>query len=382
LDELYGGARINYTFNEIFAQCLNNMDPLDGLSMNDIRTTIRNATGPRAALFIPEVSFELLVKRQIARFEDPSLQCVEMIYEELQRIVAQLDNKELSRFATLKDRVIEVVNQQLQKYRVPTRNMIENLIRMELSFINTNHPDFVGGDGAITSILEKMVSQKQDNTNINSTNPFVAAPTPAPLVPQKYQPKNAAAQKPNGYPNPVVPSQISTGGTTPPPQGGGFLHMFFGSGGGRPNDPMNSAPLVTPTAQSVRDQYGRPEPRHDKLQQIPASIKAGPDVSEKEKFETELIKQLLCSYFNVVRKNMKDMVPKSIIYFLVNSSKENIQNELVSALYKEELFDELLEENASVSARRKSCQAMIEILRKAHDIINEVRDFSVNNPVA
>jgi dynamin 1-like protein len=42
--ELYGGARINYIFNEIFAQCLNNLDPIDGLTMNDIRTTIRNAT--------------------------------------------------------------------------------------------------------------------------------------------------------------------------------------------------------------------------------------------------------------------------------------------------------------------------------------------------
>jgi len=31
----------------------------------DILTAIRNATGPRPALFVPEVSFELLVKRQI-----------------------------------------------------------------------------------------------------------------------------------------------------------------------------------------------------------------------------------------------------------------------------------------------------------------------------
>lgn len=51
-------------------------------------------------------------------------------YEELQRIVAQLENKELQRFATLRDRVIEVVNSLLQKHRVPTRSMIENLIQV------------------------------------------------------------------------------------------------------------------------------------------------------------------------------------------------------------------------------------------------------------
>lgn len=45
----------------------------------DILTAIRNATGPRPALFVPEVSFELLVKRQIRRLEDSSLRCVELV---------------------------------------------------------------------------------------------------------------------------------------------------------------------------------------------------------------------------------------------------------------------------------------------------------------
>jgi hypothetical protein len=43
--------------------------------------------GPRPALFVPEVSFELLVKRQIQRLEEPSLRCVELVHEEMQRIV-------------------------------------------------------------------------------------------------------------------------------------------------------------------------------------------------------------------------------------------------------------------------------------------------------
>ncbi|GCC49561.1 hypothetical protein chiPu_0033803, partial [Chiloscyllium punctatum] len=43
--------------------------------------------GPRPALFVPEVSFELLVKRQIKRLEEPGLRCVELVHEELQRII-------------------------------------------------------------------------------------------------------------------------------------------------------------------------------------------------------------------------------------------------------------------------------------------------------
>lgn len=48
--------------------------------------------GPRPALFIPEVSFELLVKRQIKRLEEPSLRCVELVHEEMQRIIQHCSN--------------------------------------------------------------------------------------------------------------------------------------------------------------------------------------------------------------------------------------------------------------------------------------------------
>lgn len=43
--------------------------------------------GPRPVLFLPEASFELLVKRQIRCLEEPSLQCVDLVYEELLSIV-------------------------------------------------------------------------------------------------------------------------------------------------------------------------------------------------------------------------------------------------------------------------------------------------------
>ena len=43
--------------------------------------------GPRPALFVPDISFELLVKRQIKRLEEPSLRCVELVHEEMQRII-------------------------------------------------------------------------------------------------------------------------------------------------------------------------------------------------------------------------------------------------------------------------------------------------------
>ena len=90
---MYGGARISYIFNEVFGSGgLQTVDPFEGLSDDDIRTAIRNAMGPRSSLFVPEVSFELLVRRQIDRLEQPGLQCCELVFDELQRITAELRN--------------------------------------------------------------------------------------------------------------------------------------------------------------------------------------------------------------------------------------------------------------------------------------------------
>ena len=59
---------------------------VDSLDHQDIRTAIRNSTGPRPSLFVPEIAFDLLVKPQIKLLEAPSLRCVELVYEELVKI--------------------------------------------------------------------------------------------------------------------------------------------------------------------------------------------------------------------------------------------------------------------------------------------------------
>mgnify|MGYP006255500259 CR=1 FL=1 len=61
--ELQGGARINHIFREEFAQRLEDMDPCTGLSDADIAHAIKQATGPRSPLFVPEVAFEVITRR-------------------------------------------------------------------------------------------------------------------------------------------------------------------------------------------------------------------------------------------------------------------------------------------------------------------------------
>jgi dynamin 1-like protein len=84
--ELSGGARIYYIFNDVFGHALASIEPTQSLENQDIRTAIRNSTGPRPSLFVPEVAFDLLVKPQIKLLEAPSLRCVELVYEELVKL--------------------------------------------------------------------------------------------------------------------------------------------------------------------------------------------------------------------------------------------------------------------------------------------------------
>lgn len=131
--ELFGGARVSYIFTEVFAASIMGVGPFDGLTDEEIRTTICNAHGTRPALFVPEVSFDILVRRQIARLEQPGVQCVDLVYEELQRIASQSEPPELTRFPILRDRMTEVVNSLLKRCMEPTQMMVSNLVKIELS---------------------------------------------------------------------------------------------------------------------------------------------------------------------------------------------------------------------------------------------------------
>jgi len=98
--------------------------------------------------------------------------------------------------------------------------------------------------------------------------------------------------------------------------------------------------------------------------------------SPRSQLETHIIKSLIVSYFNTVRKSMNDMVPKTIMAFLVNKTKNMAQRELVAALYNDnvDLRQILSEDNATVK-KREACQEMVATLRKSLEFLNEVRDF-------
>ena len=80
----------------------------------------------------------------------------------------------------------------------------------------------------------------------------------------------------------------------------------------------------------------------------------------------------------IARKNfIEEMVPKTIMYFLVNHvSRDTIQNELVAELYRDIELPSLMKEIDYVAQRRKTFAEMKDILSTDLEMVNEVRDFN------
>ncbi|XP_036157331.1 dynamin-1-like protein isoform X13 [Myotis myotis] len=337
--ELCGGARICYIFHETFGRTLESVDPLGGLNTIDILTAIRNATGPRPALFVPEVSFELLVKRQIKRLEEPSLRCVELVHEEMQRIIQHCSNystQELLRFPKLHDAIVEVVTCLLRKRLPVTNEMVHNLVAIELAYINTKHPDFADACGLMNNNIEE-------------------------------QRRNRLARE---LPSAVSRDKVLSGGGG---VGDAVQEPTTGNWRGMLKTSKAEELLAEEKSKPIPIMPASPQKGHAvNLLDVPVPVAR--KLSAREQRDCEVIERLIKSYFLIVRKNIQDSVPKAVMHFLVNHVKDTLQSELVGQLYKSSLLDDLLTESEDMAQRRKEAADMLKALQGAGQIIAEIRE--------
>ncbi len=119
---------------------------------------------------MPDITFELLAKRQIRQLEEPSLECVDLVYEELLHLVqccgsemevgcsdfvvrnwtlpARLKlpdyflQQDVQRFPRLFERIQEILADVLSSRLAPTKDFVSNLVNIQLAYINNKHPEF------------------------------------------------------------------------------------------------------------------------------------------------------------------------------------------------------------------------------------------------
>lgn len=388
--ELYGGARIYYIFDRVFGHSLKTVVPAENLSVRDVRTAIRNATGPRASLFVPELAFDLLVKPQIALLEAPSVRCVELVYDELVRICNSCGNTELERFPRLHAKLIEVVSDLLRERLGPTSQYVESLIQIQQAYINTSHPDFVGGAGAVSSVLSRRQREQQErhmddiDAHASDTQLSMKASTgndsTISLHPRSASQPPISGHHRHGSVSRAVSGSVRNGmngdagsdtskSSGPQQPRDSFLTYFFGNnreGGQTEREPDITRPLDTSSSSEMHENLQAMDLDRNQSESMEDAL------SERDHMDAELILHLITSYFNIVRQTVQDQVPKAIMHLLVNFSKSGVQNRLVTELYREGLFEYLLHEDESLVAEREKCSRMLEVYQNANKIISEI----------
>jgi dynamin 1-like protein len=257
--------------------------------------------------------------------------------------------------------MVEVISGLLKRAVGPTQMMVSNLIKIELAYINTSHPDFIGGSKAVAQLMRKLEKEKEEKARAQRE----AAAAGTPLMSPSLGNFNTGMEGKEGPSD----DQFGNGENDGP---GGIINFIFGGG----KTPTKKKSLFrTPSRQSYGGRNGPPS--IVQLPQVPDTMRqTDSPPSDREMIETEVIKSLIESYFCIVRKNFIDMVPKTIMYFLVNHVRDAMQNELVAELYRDSEIHSLMTEAEDVAQRRKTCVEMKDLLTKALEIVNEVRDFN------
>ncbi|KAL1564598.1 Dynamin-related protein 3A, variant 2 [Salvia divinorum] len=367
--EISGGARIQYIFQNIFVKCLEDIDPCEDLTDDDIRTAIQNATGTRSALFVPEVPFEVLVRRQIARLLDPSLQCTRFIYDELIKMSHRCMVNELQQFPVLRKCIDDVTRDFLQESLRPTEAMVESHIETQMDFINTSNPDFIGGRKAIEVASEQVKSlivgpvakhkdtgdsEKVSFRERNFTSRAILARQANGIVPDQGVRSAADVEK--------TAESVSNAGS-----GWGIPSIFSGRDN---HTSTEESSTIKPLNEPVQSMEQRMSMIH--LREPPRVLRSSEFDPDEKAVEITATKLLLRSYYDIVRKSIQDYVPKAIMHFMVNQTKRELHNEFIKRLYRDKLLEELLREPDEVATKRKRTYDTLKVLEQAFRTIDEL----------
>ncbi|KAJ1885611.1 Dynamin- GTPase protein, partial [Kickxella alabastrina] len=355
------------------------------------------------------IAFQLLVKPQIKSLEPPAQRCVQLAYEELMKIGLSCGNNEMRRYPRLHAKVMEVVSDLLRERVGPTADYIESLIAIERAYINTNHPDFIGGPGAIDDLQRKLERKRKDNararvrdvnknaksahqrsidvdTVIVSSNGATDEYVDLTIVDtaeiddrvDSHRRKSSISANIHALRGPGSGSPIGSVASAGGPTNGKFFNSFFGAGGRRDglhvsaDEPRAGHASVIPVPNRLSNLAGEGTSFDDEVAALSAQMSTDLNTADqRDEMETTLIRSLIASYFSIVRKSIQDLVPKAIMHLLVNEVCQNMQNRLVEELYMEPLTTELLQEDPALVAERDQCAAMLGVYKKAFAIINE-----------
>ncbi|CAG5867513.1 dynamin-1a isoform 3-T3 [Menidia menidia] len=407
--ELSGGARINRIFHERFPFELVKMEFDEKELRKEISYAIKNIHGIRTGLFTPDMAFETIVKRQIGKIKEPCTKCVDMVISELVNTVRQC-TKKLAQYPMLREEMERIVTQHIRDRENRTKGQVLLLIDIELSYMNTNHEDFIGFANAqqrINQMNKKKAAGNQDEImpergvsdrfkvirkgwlTINNIGIMkggakeywfvLTAESLSWYKDDEEKEKKYMLQVDNLKLRDVEKGFMSS------------KHIFA---------------LFNTEQRNVYKDYRQLELACESQEDIDAwkasFLRAGvyPErVTEKEgksdggdengsdnfmhsmdpqlERQVETIRNLVDSYMAIVNKTVRDLMPKTIMHLMINNTKEFINAELLAQLYSCGDQNCLMEESQEQAQHRDEMLRMYHALREALSIIGDISTTTV-----
>merc|ERR1719312_1543475 len=95
--------------------------------------------------------------------------------------------------------------------------------------------------------------------------------------------------------------------------------------------------------------------------------------------QVETIRNLVDSYMKIVTKTCRDLVPKIIMYLMINDTKAFINGELLASLYSTGDTQNMMEESADEAIRREEMLRMYHACKEALKIIGDISTATIHS---
>ncbi|XP_026801838.1 dynamin-3 isoform X8 [Pangasianodon hypophthalmus] len=392
--ELSGGARINRIFHERFPFELVKIVFDEKELRREISHAIKNVHGVRTGLFTPDLAFEAIVKKQILKLKAPSLKCVDMVMNELTTLVRKCADK-LNSYPRLREETERIVTTYVREREGKTKDQVLLLIDIELSYINTNHEDFIGFANAqqrthankkrpIPNQGEILVIRKGWLTiNISfmkgGSKEYWFVLTAESLSWYKDE-----EEKEKKYMLPLDNLKLRDVEK-------GFMstkHTFaiFNTEQRNVYKDLRQIELACDSQEDV-DSWKASFLRagvYPEKDQAEADDGAPVDTFSMDpqlERQVETIRNLVDSYIGIVNKTIRDLMPKTIMHLMINNAKDFIHSELLAYLYSSGDQNSLMEESADQAQRRDEMLRMYHALKEALSIIGDISTSTISVPV-
>ncbi|XP_049417774.1 dynamin-3 isoform X2 [Epinephelus fuscoguttatus] len=390
-NELSGGAKINRIFHERFPFELVKIVFDEKELRREISHAIKNVHGVRTGLFTPDLAFEAIVKKQIVKLKTPCLKCIDLVIQELINTVRQCTNK-LNSYPRLREETERIVTTHVREREGKTKDQVLLLIDIELSYINTNHEDFIGFANAQQrntaankkrAIPNQVIRKGWLTINISimkgGSKEYWFVLTAESLSWYKDE-----EEKEKKYMLPLDNLKIRDVEK-------GFMstkHIFaiFNTEQRNVYKDLRQIELACDSQEDVdswKASFLRAGvyPEKDQTENEEAAPADTFSMDPQLERQVETIRNLVDSYIGIINKSTRDLVPKTIMHLMINSAKDFIHSELLAYLYSSGDQNSLMEESADQAQRRDEMLRMYHALKEALHIIGDISTSTISTPV-